>query len=200
MRRVRDEIDARRDLALEEIRRRVGAEQPPGGLRARGRTWAAIVVVALAGAAVAGMLLAERASLERRLAAADASAERRLADRDRRIERLESAAVEAAGVARALRVERDGLRRDNGVLSARIGETAVLQGTVERLRRENARLRAEIDRPPVDAGERPPPGVRPVRPGTPVDVVVVTPVRTCRNAGTPLEDCFDCPGDDRCRP
>ncbi|MBI5500731.1 MAG: hypothetical protein HY907_10855 [Deltaproteobacteria bacterium] len=204
--RVRRETEARAQLAEEELRLRHERELAAvAAARGRAPAWAWVVMAVLlvAGAAVGVLSWRAGVAADEVLAAAAARHEGDRASWQGERQRLVAEMRELRGNAAALAATvREDQRTIEG-LEGKAAQAAADHVRVGALETENgglARRVAELESQLVaataaacrPAGERhPPPPPPPPPPRTEIQ---------CVNAGTPLEECFPCPGERRCRP
>lgn len=197
--RVRRQVEAEASLAEERLRLEHERQMAEIVAPRRLPRWVPLALAAIPVLVTAAALIPYRAwrNAEDRLA-------RLQAEREREREAAEARLANERASLRASRErERELLRNSENdarrlrELTARVtaAEATVevsegLRNEVQRLREESEMLRRRLHAPP-DRGPRDPPIDRP-----PPNVVPT--VQRCINIGTPLEDCFRCPGDPRC--
>ncbi|MBI5486416.1 MAG: hypothetical protein HY905_03700 [Deltaproteobacteria bacterium] len=202
--RVRRETDAQAHLAEEELRLRHERELAAveaGRRRVPAWVWVVSAVFAAAGVVVAVLWVQASAAADEALAAAGDRHERDRAawqgERQGLVGEVRELRSSAATLTATVREDERRLAElEPQVAKAaadrlRVGELELAKGKLEQ---RVADLEALLALPCV--GSHRPTDVRPPPPPPPPPQVVTQ----CVNTGTPLEECFSCPGDRRCRP
>jgi len=193
--RVRQEAEGKARLAEEELR--LKHERDLAALEAARRrvpTWFWLTIaglVVLAAAAGTVPYLAYRDADAALAAEREARREDRTAS-EQRLQEVRRLQVASDAERRQLLTDvRNGQQRVDA-LQARLDET---EPRIAALEQENESLKVQIKQLLEQPGNRP--GRPPIRP-PPAPTAPVLTHRECVNVGTPLEQCFDCPGDPQC--
>jgi hypothetical protein len=198
--RVRQELEGKTRLAEEELRLKYERDIAVlEAARRRTPTWVWVTIaglVLLAGAAGTLPYLAYQ-DADAALAAERAARREDRAASEQRLQGLRRSQAKSDAERQQLLTDvRDGQRRIDE-LQARLDRAEPGLLRIAALEAENDTLRADVAALRAVLEGRP--GRPALRPPRPTDTTQPATHRECVNVGQPLEECFDCPGDSRCR-
>jgi hypothetical protein len=195
--RVRQETEGRARLAEEELRLKHERELAVlEASRRRTPTWVWVTITGLVLLAAAGTVpyLAYR-NADAALAAEQAARRDDRAASEQRLQGLRQSQAATDAERRQLQTDVRDANQRIVALQDRLDRAEPVLARVPALEDENRALKIRVEELNATCGKRPP---RPPTPTPPTDTAPPAIHRECVNVGTPLEVCFDCPGDPQC--